>query len=87
MGSWIRPEERRGSAAEEEARSERQAPQADVAGVPEAVNGDDIHVYPVNDLIEHLVEEGEQCVCGPHVEESPVYGCFIRVHHALDGRP
>lgn len=51
------------------------------------MNGDDIHVYPVNDLIEHLVEEGEQCVCGPHVEESPVYGCFIRVHHALDGRP
>ena len=51
------------------------------------MNGDDIHVYPVNDLIEHLVEEGEQCVYRPHVEESPVFNCFIQVHHALDGRP
>tara|TARA_B100000700_G_scaffold313331_1_gene398193 strand:+ start:211 stop:384 length:174 start_codon:yes stop_codon:yes gene_type:complete len=49
---------------------------------------DDVHVYPVNDLVEHDVEGGD-CICGPTTEaikrEDGSYGWVI-IHHSLDGR-
>lgn len=47
-----------------------------------------VHVYPVNDLIEHNTYSDE-CVCGPTVEpverKDGSYGWLI-IHHSLDGR-
>ncbi len=48
----------------------------------------DNHVYPVDDLIEHVTDGGD-CPCGP--ETIPVerddgsYG-YVISHHSLDGR-
>lgn len=43
------------------------------------------HVYPVNDLENHLTEEGSQCPCRPtlKIEDS---GDLIFVHNSWDGR-
>lgn len=41
------------------------------------------HVLPVDDLVRHD-DQGDDCVCGPHVEFFP-RGRVV-VHHALDGR-
>lgn len=43
------------------------------------------HVYPVNDVKQHITESEEVCWCNPtiHHEDS---GVFVIVHHALDGR-
>lgn len=41
----------------------------------------DVHVVPVDDLVDH---EHEDCVCGPTVEF--VEDGWLYVHHALDGR-
>lgn len=45
----------------------------------------DIHVVPLNDLIEH---EDDDRVCGPTVEHVPgVEGDgWVTVHNSLDGR-
>ena len=55
-------------------------------GFPAAMST--VHVFPVNDLIEHDTDTGD-CVCGPTTE--PVIGCdgscgWVIVHHSLDGR-
>lgn len=47
-----------------------------------------VHVYPVNDLIEHLTD-GDDCPCAPETEavmlEDGSNGWLIS-HHSLDGR-
>lgn len=47
-----------------------------------------IHVYPVNDLVEHDTDS-DACVCGPTPEAVPrddgSMG-WLMVHHSLDGR-
>lgn len=43
----------------------------------------DIHVVPVNDIIEHL--ELRQCWCRPLVTEHE-YGSAVVTHHAADAR-
>lgn len=42
-----------------------------------------IHVYPIGDIEEHILE-GTQCWCCPEIREE--YGQFIIVHNAFDGR-
>jgi hypothetical protein len=47
-----------------------------------------VHVYPINDLVEHDTDGGE-CICGPR--EKPVKAedgsvDWLIVHHSLDGR-
>lgn len=45
-----------------------------------------VHVVPVNDLIEH---GGEDCVCGPTtepVQRGDGSTGWLVVHHSLDGR-
>ena len=46
-----------------------------------------VHVVPVNDLVDHAVDE--DCVCGPTLEpverEDGSFG-WVAVHHSLDGR-
>lgn len=46
-----------------------------------------IHVYPVNDLVEHELD-GQPCVCGPaDVRVETDHGDeWMVVHEALDGR-
>lgn len=48
-----------------------------------------VHVYPVNDLIDHDTERAEDCICGPAVEavyrEDGSNG-WVTTHHSLDGR-
>lgn len=51
---------------------------------------DHLHVYPVNDEIEHDITSTEpDCACGPTVRpekrEDGSVGWLI-VHHSLDGR-
>ena len=49
-------------------------------------NGNEIHVLPLDDPIEH---EREDCICGPMVEPCPredgSMGWLI-THYSLDGR-
>lgn len=50
---------------------------------------DDVHVYPVNDLVDHDLDGGD-CACGPTaepVERDDGSMGWVLVHHALDGRP
>lgn len=50
--------------------------------------GDEVHVYPLADLVAHDLTEG-QCVCGPLVElhtRPDARDAYMYVHHALDGR-
>ena len=42
-----------------------------------------IHVYPICDIEEHILE-GTQCWCCPEIREE--YGQFIITHNAFDGR-
>jgi hypothetical protein len=49
-----------------------------------------VHVYPINDLIEHELHSIE-CVCGPDVyfvddETGETLDDALVVHHSLDGR-
>lgn len=52
------------------------------------MSGNDWHVYPLRDLIEHEVN-GEDCACVPTVEpverEDGSFG-WVHRHHSLDGR-
>lgn len=43
-----------------------------------------VHVLPVNDVIEHE-DVGDKCICGPDVEVVEPNGLLIS-HHSLDGR-
>lgn len=52
-----------------------------------------VHVHPLEDLIEHDIEPGTDCVCvprvelvekSPHDEDAP--DAWMHVHHSLDGR-
>jgi hypothetical protein len=48
-----------------------------------------IHTFPINDLIDHLTGEGEECPCGPTVVPvERVDGSigYHYQHHSLDGR-
>jgi len=49
-------------------------------------NADEIHVLPLNDLIDHGVED---CICGTTTEPCPredgSMGWLV-IHHSLDGR-
>lgn len=42
-----------------------------------------IHVFPIDDIEEHILE-GTQCWCCPRIWES--YGQIIVTHNAFDGR-
>lgn len=47
-----------------------------------------VHVYPLDDLIEHIVD-GASCICGPRlelVERGDGEHGWLVVHHSLDGR-
>ena len=44
------------------------------------------HVYPVNDIKEHCVEEGCQCACNPDLKIIEDTGDMMYVHHSWDGR-
>lgn len=49
---------------------------------------DVLHVFPINDLIEHELSE-DACVCGPSLEIIPREertDAHIYTHHSLDGR-
>jgi hypothetical protein len=49
-------------------------------------NGDEIHVLPVSDLIEHLADD---CACGTTTEPCPRDDGSMRwliTHYSLDGR-
>lgn len=49
---------------------------------------EDIHIHPVDDLIDHTTTGGG-CVCGPTIEPvSRDDGSYrwMLVHHSLDGR-
>lgn len=41
-----------------------------------------VHILPINDLVEHTVEEG--CVCGPKSDQMHTSGQTLVVHFALD---
>lgn len=47
-----------------------------------------IHVYPVDDHVEHVTDGEEGCICGPRVEivERDQGLAWLVVHHSLDGR-
>ena len=49
---------------------------------------DTVHVYPINDLVQHDTETDE-CICGPVTEavqrDDGSYG-WVTKHHSLDGR-
>lgn len=50
---------------------------------------DHVHVYPCGDLIEHDIEQQENCVCGPAVEavhRKDGSNGWLYTHNALDGR-
>jgi hypothetical protein len=52
------------------------------------MSADTYHVYPVADLIEHELHDGD-CVCGPTceaVERDDGSIAWLYVHHSLDGR-
>lgn len=44
-----------------------------------------IHVYPIDDLREHVVDGGE-CWCHPYVDVGDLDEEDIAIHNALDGR-
>ena len=46
-----------------------------------------VHVYPVNDLIEHELD-GEACACGPVLEyvDGEEEDGWVVTHASLDGR-
>jgi hypothetical protein len=44
---------------------------------------DNWHVYPINDLVEHI-SEGDGCACGPTPRLEGE--AWIYVHHSIDGR-
>jgi hypothetical protein len=43
-----------------------------------------VHVYPLNDEIEHDTD-GDDCLCTPDIEEVEGGGIVV-IHHSLDGR-
>jgi hypothetical protein len=47
------------------------------------MSADDIHVYPLNDLWEHIVD-GPGCPCEPRIEVSGA--ALLYVHNAFDHR-
>lgn len=49
-----------------------------------------VHVSPVNDAVEHDLEHGGDCICGPTVEavfrDDDGSNGWLITHHSLDGR-
>lgn len=49
------------------------------------MGGDDVvHVYPVGDLRDHVIDNHGECWCGPTIQHEPD-GTLI-IHNSLDGR-
>lgn len=49
----------------------------------------DLHVVPVNDLVEHDTSIGAACICAPTdtpVKQEDGTIRWLAVHHSLDGR-
>lgn len=50
---------------------------------------DYVHVFPINDLVEHEWDDDGECPCGPEVQpverEDGSIG-WVYMHNALDGR-
>jgi hypothetical protein len=49
----------------------------------------DLHVTPVNDLVEHDTSPDGDCLCGPTdqpLKRGDGSVAWIAVHHSLDGR-
>lgn len=50
----------------------------------------EVHVYPVNDLVEHMTDtNASECVCGPLTRPVPQEDGsigWVIVHNSLDGR-
>lgn len=50
---------------------------------------DYVHVFPINDLVEHEWDDNGDCPCGPEVQpvecEDGTIG-WVYLHNALDGR-
>ena len=44
---------------------------------------DDVHVYPLNDMMEHDTESRD-CRCRPTIERTS--GGWLVIHNSLDGR-
>ena len=55
-----------------------------VRTVDGAVVDSEVAVYPLADVVPHVVP-GSECWCGP-ASEFPDVGCIIYTHHSLDGR-
>jgi len=50
---------------------------------------DRVHVVPVDDLIGHETDDGQDCVCGPRVEvveRDDGSDGWVVTHYSLDGR-
>lgn len=45
-----------------------------------------LHIVPVDDIVEHIVDEHEECPCGPRMDLLEGQADWIWVHHSLDGR-
>ena len=48
-----------------------------------------VHITPLDDLIEHVMDDADGCVCGPAVEIVTYPGhpdVYHYQHHSLDGR-
>lgn len=48
-----------------------------------------VHVYPLKDKVDHLIDDSADCICGPEsipVEREDGSMGWIEVHNALDGR-
>ncbi|MCU1500571.1 MAG: hypothetical protein JWM47_4524 [Acidimicrobiales bacterium] len=43
-----------------------------------------VHVFPLEDVVEHDTNNFDECICGPEVQYLDD-GCIV-IHHALDGR-
>ena len=45
---------------------------------------EDLHVFPIGDLLPHTTEDGAECLCDPTVEAHG--GKLIIIHNSFDGR-
>jgi hypothetical protein len=45
-----------------------------------------LHIVPVDDIIEHVVDVDEECICGPRMDLVEGQADWLWVHNSLDGR-